>query len=199
MQSFLPLPHAAIGVFQNLIELKYDAEAPQWYCAADPFDSESITAQAFVFAGVSPKKIACCACTLGVETHFIHMYAQFGCFACAESIHVSAHPVAPSFGIRSLTGAFAAMSVFVWYGHEAPITASPFLKRSISSDASAQYFRISGFCCLSRLTAALNWAVFSSYGSVIPSDGFDFERYSAASAIWIGLSGTVTLPLYFAL
>ena len=91
------------------------------------------------------------------------------------------------------------MSVFVWYGHEAPITASPFLNRSISSEASAQYFLISGFCCLSRLIAALNCVWVSSYGSVIPSDGCDFERYSAASAIWIGLSGTVILPLYFGL
>src|SRR6266550_4128356 len=119
--------------------------------------------------------MACCACTFGVETHFSHWYAQFGCFACADSIHVSAHPVAPSFGIRSATGAFAALSVFVWYGHDAPITASPFL---------------------SRLTAALNWAEFSSYGSLIPSEGCDLDRKSAASAIWIGLSGTVTLPLY---
>ena len=31
----------------------------------------------------------------------------------------------------------------------------------------------------------------------MPSDGCVFIRYSAASAIWIGLSGTVTLPLYF--
>ena len=33
----------------------------------------------------------------------------------------------------------------------------------------------------------------------MPSDGFAFDRYSAASAIWIGLSGTVILPLYFEL
>jgi hypothetical protein len=65
----------------------------------------------------------------------------------------------------SLTGAFAAISVFVWYGHDAPITASPFLNRSISSCASAQYFLISGFCFFSRLIAALNWVEFSSYGS----------------------------------
>src|SRR5690348_3866875 len=124
---------------------------------------------------------------------------QFGCFACADSIHVSAQPVAPSFGIKSLTGALSATSVFVWYGHDAPTTASPLLKRSISSDASAQYFLISGFCCFSRLTAALNCVCVSSYGSLIPSEGCDFERYSAASAIWIGLSGTVTLPLNFLL
>ena len=44
---------------------------------------------------------------------------------------------------------------------------------------------------------ALNWLWVSSYGSLIPSDGCVFIRYSAASAIWIGLSGTVILPLYF--
>src|SRR5262249_40208539 len=127
------------------------------------------------------------------------MYAQFGCFAFADSIHVSAQPVAPSFGIMSFTGTFAAMSVFVWYGHEAPMTASPFLNRSISSDASAQYFLISGFCFFSSETAASNCFWFSSYGSLIPSDESVFIRYSAASAIWIGLSGTVTRPLNFAL
>src|ERR1022692_4497953 len=101
---------------------------------------------------------------------------QFGCFACADIIHVSAQPVAPSFGIRSFTGTFAAISVLVWYGHDAPITASPFLNRSISSEARAQYFLISGFCAFSRLIAALNWVWSSSYGSVIPSDGFAFDR-----------------------
>src|SRR5438045_8915265 len=114
--------------------------------------------------------------------------AQSRFFVFAEIIHVSSQPVAPSFGMRSFTGAFAASNVFVWYGHDAPITASPFLNRSISSDASAQYFLINGFCCFNRFTAALNCAEFSSYGSLIPSDGFDFERKSAASAIWIGLS-----------
>src|SRR5262249_38550116 len=122
---------------------------------------------------------------------------QFGCFACEDIIHVSAQPVAPSFGMRSFTGTFAASSVFVWYGHEAPITAPPFLNRSISSEASAQYFLISGFCCFSRLIAALNCVWFSSYGSLIFSDGCAEARYSAASAIWVGLSGTVTLPLNF--
>src|SRR5690242_16588157 len=97
----------------------------------------------------------------------------------------------------SLTGACAPCSVFVWYGHEAPTTASPFLNRSISSEASAQYFLISGFCFFRRSIVAENCDEFSSYGSLIPSDGCVFIRYSAASAIWIGLSGTVTLPLYF--
>src|SRR5689334_25400890 len=113
--------------------------------------------------------------------------AQSMFFVFDETIHVSSQPVAPSFGTMSFTGAFASFSVFVWYGHDAPITASPFLKRSISSDASAQYFLISGFCFFSRPTAALNWFLFSSYGSVMPRSGRDFMRYSAASAIWIGL------------
>src|SRR5689334_2172160 len=98
-----------------------------------------MSAQALVLAGVSPNEIACCACTFGVETHFIHRYAQLGCLACADSIHVSAHPVAPSDGISSRTGTFAPCSVIVWYGHDAPMTASPFLNRSISSEASDQY------------------------------------------------------------
>src|SRR3954447_23479138 len=118
---------------------------------------------------------------------------------CADTIHVSSQPVAPSRGTRSATGALSAISVFVWYGHEAPTKASPFLNRSISSEARAQYFLISGFCALSKAIVAANWAGFSSYGSLMPSAGFVFIRYSAASAIWIGLSGTVTLPLYFGL
>src|SRR5581483_8798376 len=132
--------------------------------------------QASLLTGVSPQVTACSACTLGCEMYWYHLYAQFGCFAFAESIHVSAQPVAPSFGIRSLTGTFAAASVFVWYGHDAPTTASPFLKRSISSDASAQYFLTSGRCCFRRFTAASNCFWFSSYGSLIPSDGCFFDR-----------------------
>jgi hypothetical protein len=113
MQSFFPFPQAFTGVFQNLIELKYFADALAWYCVHEPFESVFITAHAFRFAGDSPNEIACCACTLGVETHWIHFTAQFGCLAFEEIIHVSAHPVAPSFGIRSFTGAFAPCSVIV--------------------------------------------------------------------------------------
>src|SRR5918911_3857218 len=176
MQSFLPFPQSAIGVFQNLMLLKYEAGALAWYCAHPPFWIWSMNLQALGFAGVSPNESACSACTFGVEMYLSHMYAQFGCFAFAESIQVSAHPVAPSFGIRSLTGTLSALSVFVWYGHDAPITASPFLKRSISSDASAQYFLISGFCFFSSATTAFICVWFSSYGSSIPSDGFVFIR-----------------------
>ena len=32
-----------------------------------------MSGHAFVLAGVSPKEIACCAWTFGVETHFIHL------------------------------------------------------------------------------------------------------------------------------
>src|SRR5438128_10747384 len=100
--------------------------------------------------------------------------------------------------MSSFTGAFAAWRASVWYGHAAPMVASPLLKRLISSVAEFQYFFTSGRCCLSRLIAASNCVLFSSYGSVIRRLGFVFIRYSAASAIWIGLFGTVILPLYFA-
>src|SRR5947199_6681746 len=127
------------------------------------------------------------------------MYAQFGWGERFASIHVSAQPVAPSFGIVSAIGAFDACSCNVWYGQPAPITTSPFLKSAISSVAEFQYRLSSGFCCLSSFTAASSCGFVSSYGSLIPSEGCDFERYSAASAIWIGLFGTVTRPLYFEL
>src|SRR3954449_3830740 len=176
MQSLLPLPQSFTGVFQNRIELKYAAGALRWYCVHDPFCILFMRGHAFAFAGVSSNDNACCACTFGVETHRIHFTAQFGCLALDEIIHVSAQPVAPSFGIRSLTGALAPWSVIVWYGQEAPTVAPPFLNRSISSPAEAQYFFTSGRCFLSRSTAALNCDEFSSYGSLIPRPGFVFER-----------------------
>src|SRR5579864_1626225 len=127
-----------------------------------------MTPQAILFTGVSPKESACSACTCGVLTHFSHMYAQFGCFALVASIQVSPHPVAPSWGIVSATWTFPSeISWLVWYGHALPTMASPFSKRLISSLAPAQYFLISGRCCMSRLTTALNCVWVSSYGSVI--------------------------------
>src|SRR5919199_5647394 len=101
MQSFLPFPQSAIGVFQNLMLLKYDAGAFAWYCAQPPFWILSMYGHAFGFAGVSPNDSACSAWTFGVETHLMKRYAQFGCLAFEAIIHVSAQPVAPSFGIRS--------------------------------------------------------------------------------------------------
>ena len=92
------------------------------------------------------------------------------------SIHVSPQPVAPSEGIVSATGAPAALSWMVWYGHAAPTVTSPFWNSEISSDASAQYFLISGLWSLSSLTAASNWFCFSSYGSVIFRLGCVFIR-----------------------
>src|SRR6476646_4647483 len=166
MQFFWPLPQSAIGVFQKWIWLKYLSGAFAWYCAHEPLDSLSMIAHALLFTGVSPKKIACWACTFGVETHDSHLYAQSRFFVFAETIHVSSQPVAPSFGTRSLTGAFVPISVFVWYGHDAPITASPFLNIVISWPAVAQYFLTSGFCRFSRFSVAANCVGFSSYGSL---------------------------------
>src|SRR5690242_2456017 len=99
--------------------------------------------------------------------------------------------------MTSFTGALAVRSRLSWYGQAAPIHTLPFLKSFTSWPPVAQYFLISGFCFFKRLIAALNCVEFNSYGSVILSDGCVFIRYSAASAIWIGLSGTVILPLYF--
>ena len=119
---------------------------------------------------------------------------------CDDTIHVSSHPVAPSFGTRSLTGALSATSVFgLVRPRGADHDVAVLEVADLLSEPSAQYFLINGFCFLSRLIVALNWVEFSSYGSLIPSDGCVFIRYSAASAIWIGLSGTVILPLYFGL
>src|SRR3982074_2093479 len=117
---------------------------------------------AFVLAGVSPNEIPCSAWTLGVDTQLTHLYAQLGCLECAESIQVSAQPVAPSTGISSLTATFAASRLLVIAGQAAPITASPFLKSSTSSATPVQYFFTSGRCCLSRLTAAPSCSSVSS-------------------------------------
>src|SRR3954447_22977084 len=114
MQFFWPLPQSATGVFQKWICLKYLSGALAWYCAHEPFDSLSMTAHAFVLTGVSPKKIACCVCTFGVEIHDSHFIAQSRVFVWDDTIQVSSQPVAPSLGTRSFTGALAAISVFVW-------------------------------------------------------------------------------------
>src|SRR5579859_1587845 len=127
------------------------------------------------------------------------MYAQFGCGALAASIHVSAQPVAPSLGIVAPIGNFAARSWLTWYGQPAPTTTSPFLNAEISWLASGQYDFSSGRWFASSLTAAWNCGWVSSYGSVMPRLGWCVSRYSAASAIWIGLSGTVIWPLYLLL
>src|SRR5471030_1964058 len=126
MQSFWPFPQSAIGVFQKWICLKYLSGAFAWYCAHEPLDNLSMIAHAFELTGVSPKKMACSACTFGVEIHDSHFMAQSRFFVCADTIQVSSQPVAPSEGMRSFTGALSPIRVFVWNGHDAPITASPF-------------------------------------------------------------------------
>src|SRR5207245_795474 len=70
--SAVSAPRSATGVFQNLIELKYALGALAWYWVHEPAWILFMNGHAFVFAGVSPKPIACSAWTFGVETHFIH-------------------------------------------------------------------------------------------------------------------------------
>ena len=55
MQSCLPLPQSFTGVFQNLIESKYDAGAFGVVLRAGALLHLVHDGQAFVFAGVSPK------------------------------------------------------------------------------------------------------------------------------------------------
>ena len=110
---------------------------------------------AFELAGVSPKTSACCACELRLEMYFIHMYAQFGCGAFVASIHVSAQPVAPSFGIVSLTGALRLQRAGLVRPDGADDGVSV-LEQVDLVGGESQYFLISGFCCFSRLTAASN-------------------------------------------
>src|SRR5215469_10092537 len=127
------------------------------------------------------------------------MYAQFGCGALAASIQVSAHPVAPSLGITAPIGNFVALRALTWYGQLAPSVTSPLANAEIWSEARPQYCLTSGCCCTSRCTAAWNWLWVISYGSVMPSFGSCVFRYTAASAIWIGLSGIEIWPEFFGL
>src|SRR6266550_7858482 len=106
--------------------------------------------------------MACSACTVAVLTHFAHMYAQLGCGAFVASIQVSAHPVAPSVGIVSFTGAPAVLRSVVMIGQAAPTTTSPLLKAVSSSPTEPQKVLISGLCCFSRATVASNCGCVSS-------------------------------------
>src|SRR3954453_2978145 len=119
------------------------------------------------------------------------MYAQIGGCAFAEIMNEADHPVTPSLGSTSPTFMPALRRSFVMSGQPAPITASPDLNRPSKSEASTQYLRTSGACAFSfALTlSSVAWSI--AYGSWAPSN------WSATSAIWIGLSGTVILPLYF--
>src|SRR6267143_5014278 len=195
MQFLLPSGQVAIGVFQNLMESKYEPGASAWYCLHEPAWRDSICAQALVLTGVSPNERACSAWMSGRLTHWVHRYAQLGWGALVASIHVSPHPVAPSLGMVSATGAPAAFSWIVWYGQAAPMKASPFWNMEISSEADGQYFLISCRCCISNATVASNCFLVSSYGSLMPRLGCDLLRYRAASAIVIAESYAVTRPL----
>src|SRR3954462_663113 len=116
-----------------------------------------------------------------------------GCFALFEIIHESDQPVTPSLGSTSPTFMPALRRSFVISGQPAPMTASPDLNSDSKSDASTQYLRTSGRCCLSlALTlSSVAWSI--AYGFCAPS------TWSATCAIWIGLSVTVILTLYFEL
>src|SRR5712691_10949030 len=114
-----------------------------------------------------------------------HLYAQSRFFDLEDSIHVSSQLVAPSFGISSFTGTFFASSEPVVIGQVGPSQASPLAISSALSAEPTQYFLIRGRCFLSSATVAANCLLLSSYGSLIPSPGCVFIRYSAASAIWI--------------
>src|ERR1700733_12572362 len=111
------------------------------------------------------------ACTVGFAVYFSQSIAQFGSGAFELTIHVSAQPVAPSFGMVDLTFTPCEMSVAGTSGQAAPMVTPPFVNAAISSLASTQYFLTSGRCCLSRVTAACNWSDVSSYTSLIPSEG----------------------------
>src|SRR3954453_15169069 len=114
-----------------------------------------------------------------------------GCFALFEIIHESDQPVTPSLGSTSPTFMPALRRSFVISAQPAPITASPDLNSDSKSDASTQYLRTSGRCCLSLSLTLPSVASSIEYGFGAPSN------WSATSTIWIGLSGTVILPLYF--
>src|ERR671936_3153777 len=97
-------------------------------------------AHALLLSGVSPYVTACWAWTFAVLMYRIHMYAQLGCGAFVASNQLSAHPVAPSLGMTDATGALATCNWLCWYGHAAPMMASPFLNIEISCTPEAQYF-----------------------------------------------------------
>src|SRR3954447_22774105 len=115
-----------------------------------------------------------------------------GCFALFEIIHESDQPVTPSLGSTSPTFMPALRRSLVMSGQPAPITASPDLNRPSKSEASTQYLRTSGAWALSFDLTFSSVASSIAYGFCAPSN------WSATSAIWIGLSGTVILPLYLA-
>src|SRR4051812_24129260 len=114
-----------------------------------------------------------------------------GCLALLLIIQLSDQPVTPSLGSTSPTFMPALRRSFVISGQPAPIVASPDLNSSSKSVASTQYFFTSGRCDFSFALTWSSCAWLSAYGFGA------LRNWSAGSAIWIGLSGTVILPLFF--
>ena len=108
VQSFLPLPQSATGVFQNLIDRQQLSGASAKNCLQEPLASVFMIEHALLFT-VLPQ-VTAASWTFGVEMHRHHLYAQFGCCAFDDIIHVSSQPVTPSFGVASETDFFAAFS-----------------------------------------------------------------------------------------
>src|SRR6266849_5275652 len=111
--------------------LKYEPGASAWYCAHEPACRASISAQALVLTGVSPKYSACRAWTFGVLTYAVHRYAQFGCVAFVASIQVSPQPVAPLIGGRCCLRSATVASNCFWvssYGSLMPRLGCDLLK-----------------------------------------------------------------------
>src|SRR6476661_10182278 len=90
--------------------------------------SSSLPSQAFGTVGFEPKYAATSPCTFGDSDHSSHLYAQFGCFAPAASMVVSAQPVAPSTGTVDAIFCLFASAVFTWNGQEPEATTPSFWK-----------------------------------------------------------------------
>src|SRR4051812_19410350 len=126
--------HFVSGVRQNLILSKFSK--PLVLQPSAP--SSSFPSQAFGTVGFEPNHAATSPCTFGEMDHSSHLYAQFGCFAPAASMVVSAQPVAPSTGTVVATLALLASSVFAWNGHEPEATTPSFWKSCTCTFASCQ-------------------------------------------------------------
>ena len=91
----------------------------------------AVSAHASLEDGASPKYSVAAAFAFGEMMWFIHRYMQFGFLALDEIIHVSDHPVEPSFGRSAATGTFSPSSTFVITCHVVPTTLSPPVKAAI--------------------------------------------------------------------
>ena len=80
-------------------------------------------------------------------------------------------------------GAFLLFRMLAWNCQLLDATTPSLVKSSICTKASCQYLPTILRCPRSSSSAALYCASFSSYGSLMPSAGFFFIRYSAASAM----------------